>query len=137
MIKEHKPFLTISHYIYLTKEERYCLFNSDFLSVVGASVPVWFKVGSTSEPAKEVFCKYNFTNEKINSGIETFEEGYKINLLLFDPKVNLRSILDIKDKGCEELIVKGYTKSSQNGKNFSIFHSIEIKSIDLLISTLS
>jgi hypothetical protein len=51
--------LTVSHNIFLTKKQRYELsVVESTLEVIGISFPVWFYKGKTSEPAKEVFCKY-------------------------------------------------------------------------------
>ena len=58
--------LTISHYIYLTKEQRYALHERQPIEAIGISVPVWFNKGNTSEPAKEIFCKYQIANESVN-----------------------------------------------------------------------
>ena len=49
--------LTISHYVYLNREQRYDIHDLKPVEVIGVSVPVWFNNGNTSEPAKEVFCK--------------------------------------------------------------------------------
>ena len=50
--------LTVSHYIYLSREQRYELNDGKDIEIVGICVPVWFQKGNTSEPAQEIFCKY-------------------------------------------------------------------------------
>ena len=72
--------LTISHYIYLTREERYALFEGKRLETIGVSVPVWFRKGDTSEPTQEVFCKYTITNKLSFRSIVQNDEGYTLNL---------------------------------------------------------
>ena len=73
--------LIISHYLYLNREQRYLLHeNKEPIEVHGISVPVWFQKGNTSEPAKEVFCKYRITNETTTKSITATNCGYLINL---------------------------------------------------------
>lgn len=134
--REPRPFLAVSHYIYLTRDQRYHLADGLTVEVVGVSVPVWFKSGSTSEPAKEVFCKYVLSSDTEFYGVSAFNEGYKINLRNLDRSVSLNMLLDIKDRGIEEFIAKGYGKVIIEGKTFSAFHCLEIKPIELLTDTL-
>lgn len=70
--------LTISHYIYLTREERYALHDGQSVTTTGVSIPVWSKGQNTSEPAKEVFCKYTLKNSKEEKPIKVMENGYEI-----------------------------------------------------------
>lgn len=134
--RDPRPFLTVSHYIYLTREQRYQLADGLMVEVVGVSVPVWFKSGNTSEPAKEVFCKYILSSDIQSYGVSSFSEGYKINLRNLDKSVSLNMLFDIKDRGIEEFIAKGYDKIVVEGKTFSAFHCLEIKPIELLVDTL-
>jgi len=135
-LKDSKPLLTISHYIYLTKEQRYQIFNGEILEVVGVSVPVWFMGGNTSEPGKEVFSKYIISKNLDTFGLSIFEEGYRINLGNMQHGIDVRRLLDFKDKGAQELIAKGYGKVDIRGKVFNAFHCLEIKPIELLMDTL-
>jgi len=73
--------LSISHHIYLTREERYRLHHREIVQTTGVNIPVWFHQGDTSEPAIEVFCSYHLENNPdIDSIIERTEDGYYINL---------------------------------------------------------
>lgn len=72
--------LTIQHFIHLTKPQRYALHKNIQLVVTGVSVPVWFMNKMTSEPAKEVFCKYYLSNSKENRPIRIVSDGYDICL---------------------------------------------------------
>lgn len=137
MINKYPKILSISHYIYLTREQRYAVFSEEQVETVGVSVPVWFKGGNTSEPAKEVFCRYIISNDRSVNGVELFDEGYLINLKVFDPDVRLQSLLDFKDRGHEEIVSKGYAKLVNDGKLLKAFHCIEIKPVELLLATLS
>jgi hypothetical protein len=143
--------LTISHYIYLSKEERYKLYSGESLNVIGVSVPVWFDRGNTSEPAKELFCRYTITNDSINKAIMPNEEGYHINLpqkVKLDAPNEIQEIvdlyigtpeklLDIKDGGSEKLEFKQYNKVNQGSKTFNVIHFVEIKDKELLDETLN
>jgi hypothetical protein len=133
--------LTISHYIYLSKEERYQLFNQIPLETVGISIPVWFDKGTTSEPAKEIFCRYCITNNKTSKSISSNLEGYNINLPQNFKNYKLYEssairLLDAKDGGCEELAFKQNAKLNKDNKNYSVIHFIEIKPIEVLLETI-
>lgn len=137
--------LTISHYIYLTKEQRYALHEGQNIEVIGVSVPVWFQKGSTSEPAKELFCKYELTNEKVNKVISKIEEGYAINIpqkieTTNEMQISLSQsdrLLDRVDKGDEFLDFKQYNKALYNHREFDVVHFVEIKKLETLVETLS
>ena len=120
--------LIISHYLYLNREQRYLLHeNKEPIEVHGISVPVWFQKGNTSEPAKEVFCKYRITNETTTKSITATNCGYLINLpqmIEFKPgKVSEQmqiifnnnlptseKLLDIADGGSEWLEFRHFSK---------------------------
>ena len=134
--------ITISHYIFLTREQRYSLNSGEQIDVIGVSVPVWFNKGTTSEPAKEVFCKYKLTNEKINKSINFVDNCYNINLLHqiegeedFDG--GSEKLLDVEDGGSEYIDFREYNKIVYENKQFDIVHFVEIKTIETLIETLS
>ena len=132
--------LTISHYIYLTREERYALFEGKRLETIGVSVPVWFRKGDTSEPTQEVFCKYTITNKLSFRSIVQNDEGYTLNLPQTfygkDNSTTAKKLLDVKDGGCEELTYRQYSKIDVNNKDISVVHFIEIKTIEILHDTL-
>ena len=70
--------LTVSHYLYLTKEQRYSLNEGKDIDVVGICVPVWFSKGNTSEPAQEIFCKYKIQNPRQGDNIKQTDDGFTI-----------------------------------------------------------
>lgn len=72
--------LTIQHFIHLTRPQRYALHEGIQLVVVGVSVPVWFMQKNTSEPAREVFCKYYLSNGREDRPIRILDDGYDICL---------------------------------------------------------
>lgn len=73
--------LSISHHIYLSKEQRYALINGESVDVMGVSIPVWIKNnGMSTEPAVEVLCNYELTNKDEKTPIHFKQDGYVINL---------------------------------------------------------
>lgn len=146
--------LTVSHYIYLSREQRYAIHEGQKIEVVGISVPVWFDKGNTSEPAKEIFCKYYLTNNPTEKAIIPLDDGYYINLPqrmkildsviadesqeAIDIKIlTSKNLLDIKDGGSEWLEFKQFNKVQEEGRNFNAIHFVEIKPEELLTDTLN
>ena len=73
--------LSLAHYIYLTRDQRYALHEGERLDVVGVTLPVWFYRGDTSEPAVEVFGQYIIDNKQDEDCIiYTIPTGYQFNL---------------------------------------------------------
>jgi hypothetical protein len=143
--------LTISHYIYLTKDERYKLHEGQPMEVVGVSVPVWFHKGSTTKPAQEMFVKYRLTNCLPNRAITAFEEGYCINLpqkndltapIQVQQAVGVEvgtseRLLNYKDGGSEYLEFRQYSKVQKHKRTFNVVHFVELKPVEDLLETLS
>jgi hypothetical protein len=152
--------LSISHNIFLTEEERQRIYAHEPLEVLGVSVPVWFYRGSTSEPASEVFCKYVLTNIEEDYPITVIDSGYRINLpqipkdykprnlprnwsLMTPHKQMLWTKKYPEPISCENLIVDGlltfkrYVKTIQFEKKTTVVHTVEIRHMETLISSLS
>jgi len=72
--------LAISHNIFITEDQEKEILERNPVELIGVTVPVWHHSGRSSEPAKEVFCKYFIYNEKSDFPIERFKNGYKINI---------------------------------------------------------
>lgn len=73
--------LTIAHYIYLNRDQRYALHDGHEFDVIGVSLPVWVINDKViNEPTKEIFCKYYLSNPKKDKAIGTNEDGYSIAL---------------------------------------------------------
>ena len=118
--------LAIGHSLFLTREERYALFNGESICVIGVSVPVWFYKGVTSEPAIEVFANYKLSNSD-HTSIKHVKTGYEIVLpkhlpydKQFDPQgsmlPSLDMLLDIKEGGNEFLAFSQYNKVRKDKK---------------------
>ena len=144
------PLVCISHNLFLTKEERYSLYNDRKIKIVGVSTPVWFyDKEATSEPAKEIFCEYtiNCSGKQVNS-VNVLRDGYEI-FIAKNPDSNLptnikkyffnkeyipcaKYLLDIKDGGAEWL---GFKIHDQR-ENMDVIHSIEIQKMENLLDSL-
>lgn len=135
--------LSIYHLIFLSRKERYDLYFGKDITTVGTSVPVWYKDGKTSEPAKEVFVKYHLLNRKEPVNLEIKNNEYEITIsskssynnledMIDIQYPNINDLLDIKDGGVQWLAFKQNKKSDQ----FHIVHFVQIKDIEELHRTL-
>lgn len=157
--------LTISHYLYLTKAERYAWHEGLPVEVVGVSIPVWFCKGVSSEPAVEVFAKYHLLQSTENIFIKHVEDGYDVIVPpkpqqefvplpddmwkslshedqekwyeANEPTPSLRMLLDIKDGGSKYLAFRQYSKVRKNKKVLNVVHFMEIKDMEDLMQTLT
>lgn len=154
--------LAISHNIYLTEEQEKFILDKTPIETIGVCVPVWHYSGKSSEPAKEIFCKYFIYNEKNDFPVEKFKSGFKINIPqipegykkdrpLTDEEWRGMSEKDLsewyernttpvnaeylKDKGC--LYYIQYDKFMFKTKLVDIVHSINIKPEEVLINSLT
>lgn len=137
--------LTISHFIYLTKEQRLNLTKKIPIETTGISVPVWFKMGSTSEPAKEVFCRYVITNDEKETLVEKTNDGFSINLpqklfIKYNPTENLFSAVlqsnNLNDLPNDDSGVLEFVYQKED-KEKTIINFVEIKDIKKLTDSLS
>lgn len=80
MTSKQNLVLSVSHNIFLTKEQRYNLIKGIPVEVIGVSVPVWYFKGITSEPGIEVFASYYLTNNEEDLPITETKKGYQINM---------------------------------------------------------
>lgn len=72
--------LTIHHNVYLTKRQRYALHEGIELVVTGVCVPIWCFKNHTSEPGREVFCRYYLKNQRKDYPIQIQAEGFEISI---------------------------------------------------------
>lgn len=128
--------LTISHNIFLTREERYKITKGEPIEILGISVPVWFYRGNTSEPAKEIFCKYIVTNDEKNTPIFSTKTGYQLNLpKAIDNQNSEKKLLDISDGGAECLFYKEFNKVYKP-LHYDIIHYVQIMPVEMMEKTL-
>jgi hypothetical protein len=132
--------LTVSHHLYLTKEQRYELNQGKEIKTVGVCVPVWFQKGNTSEPAQEIFCKYKIYNPKTGANIKQDDEGFDIEgegKIAIQKKIGTsENLLDYKDGGESKCDFKLYQKLLINDSLHHLVHFIEIKPIEILLDTM-
>lgn len=133
--------LTVSHNIFLSKEQRYSLSEPGYIAeVVGVSVPVWFLSGSTSEPAKEVFSIYRLVISDENKAISKHSQGYFINLPRTLQTISIpvaQILMDPEDGGRGTLQYKEYSASRSKGRKFNVVHTIEIYDESELLGSIT
>ena len=167
MKHKNQIVLSISHHIYLTAEERYNLHDRKEIETTGASLPIWFYRGTTSEPGAEVFCRYILRNEQEEESIiSNAEGGYEINLpqlpkghkkpklsdedwlkMSFEEKekwylenkapLSSKNLLDYKDGGGKHLGWREHNKLMKYGKTLSIVNFVQIDDISDLTESLT
>ncbi len=156
--------LTISHNLYLTKEQRYAWYNGEDVEIVGVSLPVCDYNGATSEPGAEVFVKYTLLNRPERIFIQQRKDGYEIMVPKSPPEVKklpdevwnslshedqeiwyknnepsptILNLLDVKDGGSQWLAFRQYSKIKKNRKFIHLIHFVEIKPMEDLLQTLA
>jgi len=159
--------LSISHHIYLTKEQRYSLIEKQKIEAIGVSVPVWIKNdGDCTEPATEVFCKYKLRNEEKRSPIKLLKDGYSINMPQKEEEKEENKmsnkiwrsldakhrneyyankvekpcanwLKDLADGGGRHLHFKEHNKVYQGKECLEIYHYVQIDTLDSLKESLS
>ena len=137
--------LATSHNIFLSRQQRYDLFNGKEMEVIGVSVPIWHYQGKTSEPGNEVFCKYKLIPCEYKIFVKHNSSGYDIHLprKSYNPEENktnpltLKNILDYKDGGIEWIAFRQFGQAHRNKKPVVIVNFVEIKNIEELEKTIS
>lgn len=159
--------LTVQHNIHLTRDQRYALHEGIELVVVGVSVPVWFQNNITSEPGKEIFCRYYIKNPKKDCPIQILENGYEITLpyrlgqelsvsdeqwrhlnfkepekldAMYKSLVNeasSKNLIDIKDGGSECLSYREHNKIKKGEEMMNVMHFVNIGSVESLIDSIA
>lgn len=158
--------LTIHHNIFLTREERIALHSGESLEVIGYAIPVWTEGDATTEPAKEVFCRYYLLNLKQDEMIKILDDGFEINIPnkiskpvknisnevwrkmnaqekliysnLVGDSVTSLNLLDIADGGAGSIMYREHNKFEQeeDGEMYSIIHFVTISAIDSLLCSI-
>lgn len=159
--------LAIHHNLWLTKEQRYAAHEGIELIVIGISVPVWVSDNRvTSEPAKEVFCRYYIKNPKYDVPIQIVKDGYEIclpcrevplpemsdeewrHLNFHEPlkldehyqkttrSVSSRNLLDLADGGSKCLMFREHNKAKRGDNFVNFIHFVNIADMEELTSTL-
>ena len=158
--------LTIHHNIHLTRDQRYALHEGIDIISVGFSVPIWFMNKMTSEPGKEVFCRYYLKNDKEDSPIQIIRDGYEITIphrpgeplkmsndewrrlnredpeklrAMYDglvKEVSSKNLLDIQDGGGQCLVYREHNKVKKDDSMLSIMHFIQVNDMEHLTGSI-
>lgn len=157
--------LAIAHSLFITRDQRYDLHSGKSIKTIGASLPVWFYKGKTSEPAEEVFCKYTINNKKGDASIIKRNNAYIINLPQvpedYQPPslsddvwrkmtekqrsewyekhpslLSSKSLLDLKDGGCEVLNFRLQKQTKIKKKKVDVIHFVLMKTSEDLTNSL-
>jgi len=153
-MKSTRKILTINHNIFLTKNQRYLLFNGNNVETIGVSLPVWVERNNqlqwneTSNFSNEIFVKYILTNNYEKNPIETLEEGYKINLpqpfmgtnISYDKiakKLSSKNLLDLRDGGGSYLFFIESNMVKIHNDLIKIKHYVKIEDITSLEKTIA
>lgn len=153
--------LSIMHNIFLSKEEIEKLIKDKEIETIGASLPVWYLKGNTSEPAEEVFCKYKLKISNKKEGVSVLKNGYVINFQELpddykepdlspeeieamtqeqfeewqnkNPKMaNIKDLLNEKEKAT----FRQFTKKKQSGYDTTLVHVVEVSKMEKLLKTI-
>ena len=152
--------------IHLTRDQRYAVHEGIEIVVQGVSIPIWFMNKVTSEPAKEIFCRYYLKNPREDIAIQIKEDGFEIclpfrpgkkldltdeqwrELSLKNPEkldhlyqntpaeVSSKNLLDLKDGGSGRLMYREQNKLKQNDKLLNVMHFIQIGDAEVLMGSL-
>ncbi len=156
--------LTIHHNIFLTYEERMALHQGEPQEVIGYSIPVWSNEQKTSEPVKEVFCRYYLLNSKNNFPVKIMDDGYEITIPEKIPKpvndisndvwrtmtdkekaeyykikgnsVSSLNLLDVKDGGNGALMYREHNKFKQDHTIYNVIHFVHMAPIEILLGSM-
>ena len=158
--------LIIHHNIYLTREERYALHDGQDIEVTGVSVSVWCRGKVTSEPAREVYCRYMLRNLGKDEAIKVVDDGFVICVpnrpsvvgkisdemwrhldqegrdeyySVFKQGVSTYNLLDIADGGSACLMYREHVRTvyADDNSPLTIIHLIQIRDITVLEESCS
>jgi len=151
--------LIIHHNIHLTSEQRRALHSGQDIETVGVSVAVWCRGKVTSEPAREIFCRYRLRNIGRDRPVKMLKDGFEICLpnkqpitskmpdeiwrsltpaeaneyySIFQDGTSTLNLLDVKDGGSACLMYREHNKLRYEDGNIAIIHLIQIRDIGVL-----
>jgi hypothetical protein len=130
------PILTITHYLFLTREQRYALSVPETeIEVIGCCTPVWIQNGvHLSKIAEEIFAKYRIRHcpEPEKQTINSMDEGFLIRLSPDMPKF----LLDCCDNGQQRLCLTHKNIITIDDKVAPVVHFLTMEDIQVLEETL-
>ncbi len=124
--------LSIHHNIRLSREERYFLQEEgSIVQIIGVSVPVWCNGEDTTEPAREIFCRYVLKNSKKDKAINIITDGYVItlpNCIVSETnkhkQQSYKNLVDPIDRGGRALRYRERNKATYKEKPIVIMHYV-------------
>jgi hypothetical protein len=135
--------ITITHHIFLNREQRYQLSENDGveIDVTGITVPVWCRTAMkgpkpvviTDEPSPEIFCRYVVSSREDNQIIEALADGYQISL---EQSAIRQKLLDSEDAGEEILTFQHYSTVDLGGTEYRVVHFVIIKDEKEMLDTV-
>jgi hypothetical protein len=131
------PIITMTHYIFLTREQRYALSIPDSeIDVIGHCIPIWTYNGNyPSKIPDEVFAKYKIKHclKKEQQTVNLINGGF---LIRFSPNIP-RLLLDFRDCGVEHVILTHQNVVNTNDKVIPIVHFLNVEDIGVFEATSS
>lgn len=125
--------LTISHNVFLTREERYALVGGKSIRKIGVSVPIWLKKsGKTDEPAEEIFCWYELHGGE-EFGVEWTDDGY----LLFLTEEMRQGLRDVSDFGSASVMFTNHGRLDAKKKVYDMLNFVSIQADESLLKSMS
>jgi hypothetical protein len=143
--------LFLSHQIFVTKEQRYELYQGEKVETVGSFIETTNINNVQDFFPKEIFARYIIDSLISDEHITSTADGYKIHMPVkflysdadlenvdLDSTVFIEDILDNEDGGREEIFFK-WRKIliSEKNKKYIIMHSVSIRDIEVLRSSAS
>jgi hypothetical protein len=159
-----RVLLTVSHHIYLTKEERKALHDGETVETIGVSVPVLAYTSISTEPAKEVFCRYVISSPPQDVALQAGEDGYTVSVprrkwapriseatdwewrnmtndqlleyyQLRGEPISTHNVLDIEEGGSGGLYYREYGTRMLKGQLFEVVHHVHFEHVEMLWET--
>ena len=135
--------ITITHHIFLGREQRYQLSEGDDaeVEITGVTIPVWCRTAMkgpkpvviTDEPSHEIFCRYVISAKEADQIVAPLADGYRISLA---QSAIRQKLLDSKDAGEEILTFQHYSTVDLGGTEHRAVHFVVIKDENEMLETV-
>lgn len=128
--------MTVTHYLFLSKEQRYALIVPESeVEVIGIYTPVWINNGvHDSKFPEEIFAKYRIRHcpKYEEQTINIMEGGFFIRLSPNMPAL----LLDYQDGGTESIGITHSNFFNHKTKTVPIVHLLRIEDLKILEDTI-
>ena len=130
------PTLVITHYIFLSREQRYLINVPEAeVEVIGCCTPIWCHNGEHISPvAEEIFVKYRIRHcpEPEKQTVNLMDEGFLVRLSPEMPPF----LLDLNENGHENINLTHKNFIMMKDKIAPVVHYLNIDDIKVLEETL-